>query len=53
MGGLFIAAVGVWVIVQATAGNALQRLGLLDPDTTTGTSPDNGGGGGNGGGGSW
>lgn len=29
MGGIAIAVLGVWVIVQVTAGNALQRLGVL------------------------
>lgn len=29
MGGIFIAVLGVWVIVQVTKGEALQRLGVL------------------------
>ena len=29
MGGIAIAVLGVWVIVQVTKGEALQRLGVI------------------------
>lgn len=60
MGGIAVAALGVWVLVQVLGGDALGRLGLTDDDGDDVTIPDGGGGGGGGrggggggGGGSW
>ncbi len=68
MGGIAIAALGVWVLVQVLGGDALDRLGLTGDDVDGadlgggsggGSGGDDGGGfgggsgGGGGGGGSW
>ena len=63
MGGIVVVVAGIWVLVQVTAGDALGRLGLTEPQYSSSTGiPDTGGdpdtfgggtGGGNGGGGSW
>lgn len=35
--GILIAIAGVWVVSQVFAGNALERLGILRPDTAGGS----------------
>ena len=34
-GGAALALLGVWIIVQVTAGQALQRLGLVVPPSSS------------------
>lgn len=44
MGGLAVMALGVWVLVQVTAGDALGRLGLISTDDSDDLAPGGGGG---------
>lgn len=36
--GLLLAVIGVWVLSQVLAGNALKRLGVVDGEKSSGSS---------------